>query len=86
MTPEKFYAALRASGLFARGSSQSQVNGINALLPAVAGLAIDEIAYILARPITRKDRYTLCMRLWHLGLKEKHYEQQKLDRYPYPRR
>jgi hypothetical protein len=65
MTPEKFYAALRASGLFARGSSQSQVNGINALLTAVAGLAIP---------------YGI------LGLKEKRYEQQKLDRYSYPRR
>lgn len=48
MTSEKFYAALRTSGLFPRGLSQAQVNGINALLTAAAGLAVDEIAYILA--------------------------------------
>jgi hypothetical protein len=48
MTPEKFYAALRASGLLPRGLSQPQVNGINALLDASQAFAVDEIAYILA--------------------------------------
>lgn len=48
MTTAKFYDVLRSSALFPRGLSQPQVNGINALLAPAGGLAIDEVAYILA--------------------------------------
>jgi hypothetical protein len=47
MNRATFYAALRGSALFPR-LSEGQVRGMEALLDAAAGLAVDEIAYIFA--------------------------------------